>query len=350
MDVSPDRFPNGVGASEFASVADSRLQPTCDYGTLGPGSDLNPETLNAGHDQDSSCAAAQNRRGAAIASIVIGVLLAVITRSISTGHTDWARFIVNDAPSVRTKTNALRSDLRQIDSMKPQRQAEILLGQAVGNSGGAVQQISTRVDRWRGQLQWTPQMANLFTAALNSDDRQVRASAIEVELATYNLTKNETSLNYLLQSAESSNHAQRIWALWALGLVGNRGIGTEQVVQVLTAHVQNKDEDEDSRRWAVEALAVVGSTRIIPVLLDAMHNDPSPVIRERAACALAEAGMFTHEQRMTAVPQLINYTDDSALDAQTHGWAFQALNDITHQHLPNDSAVWRSWYESTQKN
>jgi hypothetical protein len=58
--------------------------------------------------------------------------------------------------------------------------------------------------------------------------------------------------------------------------------------------------------------------------------------------------MFTHEQRMTAVPQLLNYTDDPALDAQTHTWAFEALADITRQRLPNDSNAWRSWYDSTK--
>jgi hypothetical protein len=351
MDVSPERFSNQVGALDSAYVADPRLQPTSDYGTLGPGSDLNPETLNAGHGQDSSSAASQNRRGAAIACIVIGMLLAGIARSMFTAN-DRARFGAHDSPAVRTKTySSPRNDPRQLDRMNPQKQAEVLLEQAVGNSSGAaVQQISTRVNRWRGQLQWTPQMANLFTAALNSNDMQVRASAIEVELATYGLAKNETSLNYLLQSAESSNHAQKVWALWALGLMGNRGVGTEQVVQVLTAHLQNKDEDEDSRRWAVEGLALVGTTPTIPVLLEAMHNDPSSTIRERAACSLAESGMLTHEQRMTAIPQLLNYSDDPALDEQTHRWAFQALNDITHQHLPNDSAAWRSWYESSQSN
>ena len=91
----------------------------------------------------------------------------------------------------------------------------------------------------------------------------------------------------------------------------------------------------------------VGTTPTIAPLLEAMHNDPSPVVRERAACSLAESGMLTHEQRLTAVPQLINYSDDPALDSQTHAWAFQALNDITKQHLPNNSAAWRNWYQNT---
>jgi len=76
-----------------------------------------------------------------------------------------------------------------------------------------------------------------------------------------------------------------------------------------------------------------------------MHNDPSAMVRERAACSLAESGMLSHDQRLIAVPQLINYSGDLALDAQTRALAFQALGDITQQHLPNDSAAWRAWYQ-----
>ena len=77
-----------------------------------------------------------------------------------------------------------------------------------------------------------------------------------------------------------------------------------------------------------------------------MHNDPSPTVRERAACNLAESGMLTHDQRMIAVPQLIDYSGDAALDDQTRKWAFQALGDITKQRLPNDPAAWREWYQT----
>ena len=101
------------------------------------------------------------------------------------------------------------------------------------------------------------------------------------------------------------------------------------------------------RRWAVEGLALVGTTSTIVPLLNAMHNDPSPIVRERAACSLAESGMLNHQQRLAAVPQLINYADDPALDDQTRGWAFQALADITGQRLSNDSAAWRNWYQTS---
>ena len=230
-----------------------------------------------------------------------------------------------------------------MDRLKPQKQAETLLELAVGRSDGAVEQIATRAERWRGKLQWDSQMATLTTAALNSSDMRVRESGIEVELAAYGLSKNPASLDYVLKTAESPNHAQKIWALWALGLMANRGVETGRVVEVLIAHL--RDSDEDSRRWAVEGLALAGTSETIPVLLETMRDDPAPSVRERAACSLAESGMFTPEQHMSTVPHLLNYTDDPSLDAQTHAWAFQALGDITHQRLPNDSAAWRNWYE-----
>ncbi len=259
-------------------------------------------------------------------------------------HAAWSRFA--NLFSVRQDVPTSAQDSRQLDRMKPQKQAEALLELAVGHRDGAVDQISSRVDRWQGKVKWNPQIATLTTAALNSSDMRVRESGIEVELAAYGLAKNSASLDYLLKTAEASDHARKIWALWALGLMANRGVESDRVVQVLSTHL--KDADEDSRRWAVEGLALAGSTQTIEPLLKTMHDDPSPGVRERAACSLAESGMFTHEQRLTAVPQLLSYTDDPSLDAQTHAWAFQALGDISHQRLPNDPAVWRSWYETAK--
>jgi hypothetical protein len=73
-------------------------------------------------------------------------------------------------------------------------------------------------------------------------------------------------------------------------------------------------------------------------------------VRERAASSLAQSGMLSHDQRLIAVPQLIQYSEDPALDAQTHGLAFQALSDITRQRLPNDAAAWRHWYQNNSAN
>jgi hypothetical protein len=281
---------------------------------------------------------------ASVFAAALGVLLAVLTANAGTAYAAWSRF--SNLFSVREVAPTSAKDSRQLDRMKPQKQAEALLELAVGHSDGAVDQISSRVDRWQGKVKWNSQIATLTTAALNSRDLRVRESGIEVELAAYGLAKNSASLDYVLKSTESPDHAQKIWGLWALGLIGNRGVEPDRVVQVLTSHL--KDSDEDSRRWTVEGLALAGSTQSIEPLLKTMHDDPSASVRERAACSLAESGMFTHEQRLSAVPQLLGYTDDPALDAQTHTWAFQALHDITGLRLPNDSNAWRSWYGSSK--
>ncbi len=230
------------------------------------------------------------------------------------------------------------------DNLGPQKEAEALLEQAVQHSAVAVEQISTHVDGWQGQVQWTPQIASLTTAALNSDDLRVRQSGVEVELAAYGVTKDSAGLDYVLNLTDSKDHAQKIWALWAAGLLANRGVDPVRVIGTLAIHL--KDEDEDSRRWAVESLALSGTDGSIPLLLAVMHDDPAPTVRERAACGVAQSGLYTQEQRMSAVSRLIDFAEDSSLDGQTHAWALQALGDITHQGFGADTAAWRRWYDS----
>ena len=247
-----------------------------------------------------------------------------------------------------------------LDRQPQQKQAELLLERAVSHSATDPNQIEAQIesrsDAWRGHLQWDSQLGDLTTVALNSNDLSVRASAIEVQLAAYGLTKTESTVDAMARQSDSRDHRQKIWALWALGLLGNRGVEPNHVVQVLTAHLKEgqkgnndkeKEKDEDTRRWAVEGLALVGTTPTIAPLLETMRSDPSPVVREHAACSLAQSGMLSREQRLIAVPHLIDYSADPALDAQTRAWAFQALADITGQHLPNDSAAWRGWYQTS---
>jgi hypothetical protein len=344
MDVFRPPFSNDASKPKTAPIADPRLQPTPDYGTLGPGTDIT--TGRPAANSGNGTQRLNSRKLGPVFAASIGVLFAIFVGNIGRAQAAWSNF--TNLFSIRQEAPASAKDLRQLDRMKPQTQAEALLELAVGHRDGAVDQISSRVDRWQGKVKWNSQIATLTTAALNSSDMRVRESGIEVELAAYGLAKNSASLEYLVTAANSPDHARKIWALWALGLIGNRGVQSDRVVQILTSHL--KDADEDSRRWAVAGLALAGSTQTIEPLLKTMHDDPSASVRERAACSLAESGMFTPEQRMSAVPQLLAYSDDPSLDAQTHGWAFQALGDITHQRLPNESSAWRSWYESSRSN
>jgi hypothetical protein len=332
-----DLYRPNSAEQDYGAGSDQRLRPTPDYDSarLGVGS-------------------ARRRipsRGLHLAAMMAGIGLAVVVSSGGGMATVWGKF---SHPSARQKSvetiSGVPSD-RDLDGQKPQRQAEILLERAVGRSQGATDQIEARVDGWRGKLEWDAQLGQLTTAALNSRDREVRDSAVEVQLAAYGLSKSGSMVDALVRQASSPDHARKIWALWGLGLLANRGVETNRVVKVLSAHLKdgqrNDHTAEDSRRWAVEGLALVGTNSTIVPLLEAMRDDPSAAVRERAACSLAESGMFTHEQRMIAVPRLIQLSGDAALDEQTRGWAFQALGDITGQRLPNDSAAWQRWYVKT---
>lgn len=360
-----------------------------DFGTLGPTSDVTNlasptsvsletmprPTSSASGRSASSGLLSSNLRLFHFVAPISGALVALLILTDGGPGALWGKTISALLPHTNSSVSFGVPSDRDLDRQRPQKQAEILLERALSRSDGtasqngdrdedsdshtdqdkaqAEAQIAARIDAWRGKLKWDSQLGELTTVALNSNDQGLRASAVEVQLAAYGVTESKASVDRLFRLANSSDHAQKIWALWTLGLLGNRGVDTARVVQVLTAHLKDsakssaRDQDDDVRRWAVEGLALVGTTSTIVPLLNAMHNDPSPIVRERAACSLAESGMLTHQQRLAAVPQLINYSDDPALDGQTRDWAFQALADITRQRLPNDSAVWRNWYQTS---
>jgi HEAT repeat protein len=384
MDGDRQKSPAEDGISDAPSL-DPRPQPSPDYGTLGPTPDVanlaSPSSVSptpipsAPGRSASGRPPSLNLRLLHFVAPLLGAAVALLVSSGGGPGALWGKITGPLSPQTNSSLSSGVLSDHDLDRQRPQKQAEMLLERAVSRSDStanqgrdgdrdkeqdkaqvaaqAEAQIAARINAWRGKLKWDAQLGELTTVALNSDDQSLRASAIEVQLSAYGLNKSESSVDALVRRANSSDHAQKIWALWTLGLLGNRGVETVRVVEVLTAHLKDsakssgKDQDEDVRRWAVEGLALVGTTSTIVPLLDAMHNDPSPMVRERAACSLAESGMLTHEQRLAAVPQLINYSDDPALDAQTHAWAFQALADITRQRLPNDSAAWRNWYQTS---
>ena len=310
--------------------SDPRLKPTPDYGSLGPGSDI----------KSGQPIRPQGRPGLAVFAVLAGALLAVAVLKI--GGLQEAFHQTQDflATHLQPRQRAGRS----YDARNPalQHQAEAALEAAVAHTPGSNERIADDVDSWRGHLTLTPDLNARLIAALDSGDLQVRESAIEVYLAAYGLTKTPATVEHLIGQANTRDHATRIWALWTLGLLGNRGVETDRVVDVLTQHL--KDSDVDSRHWAVEGLALVGTDATIPPLLKTFHDDSSPLVRERAACSLAQSGMLRPEQRRTAIPQLLAYTDDPALDFAAHTWAFHALRDITGQPLPDNAQAWRDWY------
>jgi len=311
--------------------------PTPDYGTLGPGSDIK---LPVGPTFGPSGRATNARRPAQVILPSTRILMALISLMLTLGAFFYAQFVLRKAPSAR----ASRSSIAR--PSPAQRDAEQLLQRAAANDGTATAQIEARAATWRGQIALTPQLSRLIAVGLNAKDLRVRAATIQLDLAAMNVGQDAAAVDRLAAQAGSSDHATRIWAIWTLGLVANRGVQRQRISDLLITHLA--DSDVDSRHWAVEALSYVGTDDTIPPLLKTMRDDPSPAIRERAACALAESGMLSNQQRRTAIPTLLTYAEDPSLDAQTRAWTYHALRDITAQHLPDDADAWRKWYTSSR--
>ena len=276
-----------------------------------------------------------------IAFVLGGV--AAGTGSLRAAWEPFARIIGLTQPPVPASANVLSEhEIETLDSTPPQAQAELLLERSVNHYRGANDQIAARLHAWRGNIAMKGRLNELFMTAINSNDVTVRVAGVEVDIAARNLLKEPATIDRLEPLARSGDEATRINAMWDAALIGNRGVQPSRVFDILSSGLH--DDSESVRSWAAEGLAFLASDRSIAPLLLVLHDDPSPVVRERAACGLAQSGMFSASQRMTAVPALLNFADDGSLDERTRGWVFQALRDITGQSLPRDAVAWRNWY------
>jgi HEAT repeat protein len=279
----------------------------------------------------------------AIAAVVVASLL-VATANAGAAWEQIARFLSLQGKPEPASANVLSEHHTEaLDGMPPQEQAEFLLERSINHYDGANREIEARVGSWRGKLAPGERLESLFRMAINSDDLRVRAAAVEMNIVARKLEKSVETVDRLELLARNGAQGPRANALWDLGLLGGRGVEPERVLQILLASVP--DDNVNVRYWAVEGLAYLATDDTIEPLLRIFHDDASPMIRERAACSLAQSGMLSRTQRMTAVPTLLDYSGDMSLDEQTRGWVFQALRDITGQGLPRDTAAWREWYD-----
>lgn len=275
-------------------------------------------------------------------------ILAVAAMFVSTGNaraawTQLAQFLSLSGPPQAASASVLSEHhLEALDGMTPQSQAEFLLERSMNHYAGANDEIAARLPRWRGRIDPSERFETLFRMAINSDDLRVRAAAIEIDIVARKLEKGRETVDRLEALARSGEQGPRANALWDIGLLGGRGVEPERAAEIIAASIH--DDNVNVRYWAVEGLAYLGTDAVIEPLLQIFHDDPSSMIRERAACGLSQSGMLTREQRMKAVSALIDDAGDYSLDEQTRGWAFQALRDITGQTLACDPSAWRAWY------
>ena len=312
-----------------------------------PTPNLLPDHSPAMASQDS--AATVEPRGAKSLMVVLSlavVLIFVAAAIPAPIRAAWDEFslrmqLQQSQPQSASPSKLSDHEIEEIANLPAQQQAERLLERAINHYDGALDLIGKSVDKWFGQLELQGQLASLLTTALNSNDLQVRAAALEIELAGYNLPKRAESADNLIERIRREPSA-RPWALWMLGVLGNRGVETRRAFVTLMDH--RNDPDEQTRYWTIEGLSLLGTDETVAPLLEAFRSDPSPLVRERGGCGLAQSGMLTREQRLRAVPQLLKITDDMTLDDVTRGWVFQALRDITGATISAQPDAWRAWW------
>jgi HEAT repeats len=241
-------------------------------------------------------------------------------------------------------------DPEEISRLAPQQQAERLLELAIQQPDPSLSLIHRNLLSWRGHLEDSDRLFHLVMEALNSNDSRVRVAAVEIDLAANNLTKAPESFEKLQRQIEGGSD-ERYLALWRLGALGNRGVEPAEAFHILKLYTQSRNQEV--RFWAVEGLAMLGNRESIDALLDILAHDPASQIRQRAANALSRSGLLTGEQRLDAVPQLLNLLDDDSLDAATQSLVSATLEAITGASFGKNAASWRDWWahhDSREKN
>jgi hypothetical protein len=282
------------------------------------------------------------RRVALGAALAVICVLGMQTNVLVAAWRELVRMITVQGDPVPASPSILSGhEVQAIESASPQAQAERLLERAINHYDGATDLIAKNIDGWRGKIAMEGALNGLFTTALNANDLRVRAAAVEIYLAVYDIGKTPEDLDRAMSLCDR-DAGGRPHELFVVGLLGNRGVDPQRALDYLQRW--STDPDVDTRRWAVEGIAMLGTNESIAPLLRAFHDDPSPLIRERAACGLAQHGMLDARQRLSAIPELLRFMDDLELDAKTREWAFQALSDISGLKLGNNPEEWRAWW------
>jgi hypothetical protein len=242
--------------------------------------------------------------------------------------------------SVRMPAPENKSDA-EFKRLTPQQQAERLLERAMHDDEASLDLLREKVDGWRGHIKNTDRLFDLVLAALNSRDLRVRTAAVDVDLAANNLGKSPESVALLIRQLQGDPEGRGM-ALWRLGSLGNRGVEPERVLHSLLTYAHNRSEH--TRYWAVEGLAMLGNDAAVAPLLELLTHDPSPRIRERAASSLGQSGLLTREERLAAIPHLLNFADDDSLNTATRELVYGTLRVITGAPLGNDANAWREWW------
>jgi hypothetical protein len=177
----------------------------------------------------------------------------------------------------------VRSPIRSNDKSM-QSQAEEMLQEVASGDSAAADRVSEQASTWLGKTSRTSRTDQLITTAINLPEIRSREAALDAELAFDGISKDEAGLTFLTSSV--GDPTRRVWALWLLGALGNRGVDPVHTAKIVATYLT--DPDVNVRASAVNGLSLIATDETIPMLLDRFRNDSSPLVQERAAnpCAL----------------------------------------------------------------
>jgi hypothetical protein len=197
-------------------------------------------------------------------------------------------------------------------------------------------------ESWTGKLKETDTLKQLERRSEFSSDLRVRYANADLNLAMQGWPKNEEFAEQTIQQAQTDKE-HRAWAVYYLGMMAGRGVDYDHIQSVLAEYAKH-DPDAHVRQWAVEGMRYLGKDEVLDELFESFTKDAAPAVRERAGCNISDCGNFKRKQRMRMTPQLIDLATNPSTSAQTKGWCFMALREITDANVPANADAWRSWY------
>jgi len=234
------------------------------------------------------------------------------------------------------------TDVQRLLAQPTQVQAEELLERAIGHDERAIQLLDEHASEWTSRIRMTDRMKQLEQRSEFSRDLRVRLANADLNLALEGWHKDSEAADLLIERARA-DHRYRPAAVYYLGMLAGRGVNYDRIHGVILDYARN-DQNPVVRQWAVEGLRFLGKDEVLDELLVSFTQYPSMNVRERAGCNISDCGIFTREQRMRMVPQLIDLAAQPNLSPQMRNWCFMALREITDENSPADATSWKRWY------
>jgi hypothetical protein len=224
-----------------------------------------------------------------------------------------------------------------------QDQAEELLERSIGHDARALEILKSHYADYKGQVKQSPRMQQLLNRAQYSTDLRVRYAYSDMMLAMDGWNEDSEAVGILLDRAKN-DPSSRAYDMWYLGMLGGRGVETDQVQTALYDYARN-DRDANVRQAAAEGLRFLGTDAALDDLFQIFTTDASFSVRDRAGCNISDCGDFMRKQRMKMFPKLLELAEAPDANAQMRNWSFLAMQEITDVRLPADAKAWRRWYD-----